>query len=64
MFISFLDFKLFVDATNYKTESEVFGWSFVFDSAVPFFIKNKIDSAVLGAEWWLPVQGMIYIDQI
>jgi hypothetical protein len=23
-------------------------------------IKDKIDSAVLGAEWWLPVQGMIY----
>lgn len=37
----------------------MFGWSFVFDSAVPRFIKDKIDSAVLGAEWWLPVQGMI-----
>jgi len=46
-----------VDAMNYKTESEIFGWSFVFDAAVPSFIKNKIESAVLGAEWWLPVEG-------
>jgi formylglycine-generating enzyme required for sulfatase activity len=48
-------FKEFIDSTNYITESEVFGWSFVFNTAVPMKIKNKISQAVLGAEWWLPV---------
>lgn len=48
-------FKEFIDSTNYITESELFGWSFVFNTAVPNKIKNKISQAVLGAEWWLPV---------
>jgi formylglycine-generating enzyme len=52
-----LDFRQFVEATGFVTESERFGWSFVFDKAVPANIRNKIDQAVLGAEWWLPVNG-------
>ena len=51
------DYLKFVNNTNYKTESEVFGWSFVFESAVPKHIKKHITQAVLGAEWWLPVNG-------
>jgi sulfatase modifying factor 1 len=51
------DYLKFVSSTNYKTESEMFGWSFVFESAVPIRIKKRITQAVLGAEWWLPVNG-------
>jgi sulfatase modifying factor 1 len=52
-----LEFQKFVAATNYQTESESFGWSFVFHTAVPEETKAKITQAVLGAEWWLPVNG-------
>lgn len=48
-------FLRFVNATKYRTESEVFGWSFVFESAIPERHKRHITQAVLGAEWWLPV---------
>eukprot|EP00597_Dinobryon_sp_UTEXLB2267_P017322 CAMPEP_0201105534 /NCGR_PEP_ID=MMETSP0812-20130820/46415_1 /ASSEMBLY_ACC=CAM_ASM_000668 /TAXON_ID=98059 /ORGANISM="Dinobryon sp., Strain UTEXLB2267" /LENGTH=324 /DNA_ID=CAMNT_0047365443 /DNA_START=80 /DNA_END=1054 /DNA_ORIENTATION=- len=51
------DFKKFVDETGYRTDSESFGWSFVFESAIAEKIKSKISQAVLGAEWWLPVNG-------
>lgn len=50
-------YKEFVESTGYRTESEVFGWSFVFDQAVHANLKRKITQAVLGAEWWLPVNG-------
>jgi len=50
-------YKRFVDATNYRTDSELFGWSFVFIDAVPPKLKKAITQAVLGAEWWLPVNG-------
>ncbi len=46
-----------MDSTNFVTESEIFGWSFVFESAIPSKIKKNITQAVLGAEWWLPVNG-------
>ena len=51
------EYRKFVDSTGYRTESEFFGWSFVFESAVPSHLKAKITQAVLGAEWWLPVNG-------
>ena len=51
------EYRKFVDSTGYRTESEYFGWSFVFESAVPEHLKAKITQAVLGAEWWLPVNG-------
>lgn len=50
-------FAAFIAATAYETENERFGWSFVFHSAVPAHIKSTIQQAVLGAEWWLPVNG-------
>lgn len=53
----YADFKSFVDETGYRTESENFGWSFVFESAIPASLKEEIFQAVLGAEWWLPVNG-------
>lgn len=51
------DFQKFVDTTGYVTESEHFGWSFVFHTAIAAHLKQKISQAVLGAEWWLPVNG-------
>ena len=51
------DYEVFVKQTNYTTESEVFGWSFVFDNAVPKHIRSTLSQAVLGAEWWLPVNN-------
>ena len=51
------DYAEFVAATNYRTDSEIYGWSFVIDKAVPEKIRKGIDQAVLGAEWWLPVNG-------
>jgi len=51
------EFKEFVEKTGYITESEKFGWSFVFESAIADSIKSKITQAVAGAQWWLPVNG-------
>ncbi len=49
------DFKVFIDSTGFITESERFGWSFVFLSAIPEQILTTLTSAVAGAEWWIPV---------
>lgn len=46
-----------MEETEYVTEAEKFGWSFVFYSAIPETVVRSISSAVLGAEWWLPVNG-------
>jgi len=43
------DFSLFINATGYRTENEIFGWSFVFDKLVSEEILNKITKAVAGA---------------
>lgn len=51
------DYGIFVNSTGYRTDSEVYGWSFVFDAAIPKHLKRGITQAVLGAEWWLPVNG-------
>jgi len=55
--VSNAHFKEFVDATGYVTESEKFGWSFVFDKALTQEQQDAIQVAVAGAEWWLPVEG-------
>lgn len=51
------DYNHFVQATGYRTDSEIYEWSFVFESAIPPKLKKGISQAVLGAEWWLPVNG-------
>lgn len=56
------EFKLFVDSTGYITDSELYGWSFVFHSAIPSETKASIQQAVLGAEWWLPVNGSSWLE--
>ncbi len=51
-------FNTFVNATGYKTESEKFGWSFVF-----YGLLNRQQRAqtarsrALGIEWWCRVDG-------
>ena len=48
-------FEDFVTATNYVTEAERFGWSFVFYTDVPQAIPET--QAVIGTEWWRKVHG-------
>lgn len=55
--VSNAQFAEFVADTSFVTESETFGWSFVFELALDPTVAAKITQAVQGAEWWLPVQG-------
>ncbi|RZF44480.1 hypothetical protein LSTR_LSTR002253 [Laodelphax striatellus] len=50
-------FKQFVDDTNYITEAERFGDSFVFEPLISEKVKSSITQAVAGAPWWLPVKA-------
>ncbi len=47
-------FAEFIRATGYRTESERFGWSFVFHAHVPTEI---VDARALGVEWWCKISG-------
>jgi formylglycine-generating enzyme len=47
-------FGEFVRATGYETESERFGWSFVFHTHIP---RDIVDARALGVEWWCKVSG-------
>ena len=47
-------FREFVRATGYQTESERFGWSFVFHTHVP---QERVEDRVVGTEWWTKVSG-------
>lgn len=53
--ISNADFAAFMADTNYKTEAEHYGWSFVFWSQVPDYVGDT--QAVPGAAWWRRVDG-------
>lgn len=51
-------FQKFVDATGYRTEAEVFGWSFVFWSHIPASRFNAlVEDTVAAAPWWCKVPG-------
>ncbi len=54
-------FHDFVAATDYVTEAERFGWSFVFWAQVPDPLKPT--SGVVGAEWWRQVEGANWRDK-
>jgi sulfatase modifying factor 1 len=47
-------FREFIRTSGYQTESERFGWSFVFHTHVP---KERIEDRALGVEWWCKVSG-------
>src|SRR5688500_15783946 len=51
-------FNAFVNATRHKTDSERFGWSFVFVGFLSAVQRAKSARvAVLGSEWWCRVEG-------
>ncbi|KAM4702445.1 inactive C-alpha-formylglycine-generating enzyme 2 [Discoglossus pictus] len=50
------DFREFVRAKKYKTEAEVFGWSFVFEDFVSEELKKKVTQKLESAPWWLPIE--------
>jgi sulfatase modifying factor 1 len=51
-------FGEFVRATGYRTESERFGWSFVFAGHIPAEkYRRLVEDTVLGHEWWCKVPG-------
>jgi len=55
------DFAAFVDATGYRTEAEVFGWSFVFWSHIPEGRRDElIEDTVAAAPWWCKVPGAFW----
>ncbi len=49
------EFAQFIAATNYVTEAERFGWSFVFEGDLPD--RGAGLECVPGAEWWKRVDG-------
>jgi formylglycine-generating enzyme len=52
------DFAQFVQATGYRTEAEVYGWSFVFWSHLPKQRFNElVEDTVANAPWWCKVRG-------
>lgn len=50
------EFSAFVTATNYVTESETFGWSFVFDYFIQE-LEEKYKQTVPNLKWWKGVLG-------
>lgn len=56
--VSNQNFAEFVDRTNYISEAEKFGNSFVLDSLIQDpEILSQVKQAVAGAPWWVPVNG-------
>ena len=47
-------FREFVRATNYRTEAERFGWSFVFHTHIA---PENAEARAVGIEWWCKVSG-------
>jgi formylglycine-generating enzyme len=50
-------FQEFVLETNYVTEAERFGWSFVFHLLLSDDVKKTVKSSVSGTPWWFVVEG-------
>ena len=51
-------FEEFALATEYRTEAEQFGWSFVFHKHIaPEDFARLVDDTVRGVEWWCKVNG-------
>ena len=59
--VSNLEFAFFVKDTNYVTESETFGWSFVLETLISEELWKTITQAVANAPWWLPVEGAYWL---
>ncbi len=51
-------FAEFVRKTGYQTESDRFGWSFVFHKHIaPEELPRLVENRVRGADWWCKVNG-------
>ena len=51
-------FQQFINATGYRTEAEVFGWSFVFWAHIPpSRFSALVEDTVAAAPWWCKVPG-------
>ena len=56
--VTHAEFAKFVEATGYRTEAEVFGWSFVHHSQLPAAKRKALaEFRVAGLEWWVRVDG-------
>lgn len=54
-------FAQFVDSTGYVTESERFGWSYVFLGQLPKSKQRKMKaSTVMNLQWWYAVEGAFW----
>jgi sulfatase modifying factor 1 len=51
-------FAKFIEATHYRTESEQFGWSFVFEGDLS--PEQRESQTVHGAEWWRRIEGAVW----
>jgi sulfatase modifying factor 1 len=51
-------FAAFVEATNYRTEAEIFAWSFVFWSHIPpDRFEDLVEDTAAYTPWWCKVPG-------
>jgi sulfatase modifying factor 1 len=51
-------FAAFIDATNYRSEAEIFGWSFVFWSHIPpERFEELVEDTAAYTPWWCKVPG-------
>lgn len=50
-------FAEFVNDTGYKTEAEVFGWSFVFYQLISKQVAKTVKNQVASTPWWWVVEG-------
>nr|XP_019574642.1 PREDICTED: sulfatase-modifying factor 2 isoform X5 [Rhinolophus sinicus] len=50
------DFREFIRENKYRTEAEIFGWSFVFEDFVSDELRNKATQQMKSVLWWLPVE--------
>jgi formylglycine-generating enzyme len=55
------NFMAFVEATGYRTEAELFGWSFVFWSHIPEDrFEELVEDTAAPAPWWCKVPGSFW----
>jgi len=51
------DFLEFVNETNYITDAEKFGWSFVFEYLISEMTASRVTQRVQQTPWWWVVEG-------
>lgn len=51
------EFALFVEDSDYQTDAERFGWSFVFHQFLSTEARSRVRGVAHGAPWWNAVDG-------